>query len=115
MEQLYRYNAKLNRVVDGDTIVLDVDLGFDITHKITVRLNDIDTNEVHGVKKDSEEYAKGIEQSNFVKNLLNENTKLVFHSLNYNGKYGRVIGDIHIEGVGMLTEALKKEFPHLNE
>ena len=40
---MYTYEAKLDRVVDGDTIDLFVDLGFHISHKIRVRLARVDT------------------------------------------------------------------------
>ena len=125
------YKAKLVRVIDGDTIVLNLDLGFDVTRKTTVRLAGIDTNEVHGVKHESAEYAKGKVQSQFVVNLLGQIVlgepmfvkargnleanmpEIVFHSHNYDGKYGRAIGDIYIWGKGYLTALLREEFPSL--
>ncbi len=42
----YRYDARCVRVVDGDTMDLDVDLGFYVTHRIRVRLLGIDTPEL---------------------------------------------------------------------
>ena len=41
----YTFNAKLIRVVDGDTVWAHVDLGFDIWKKVNVRLHGIDTPE----------------------------------------------------------------------
>ena len=41
-----RYPCRLNRVIDGDTLVLDVDLGFRVTRAVTVRLVGIDAPEV---------------------------------------------------------------------
>ena len=43
---MYTYNAKLVRVVDGDTVDLKIDLGFDIWINERVRLKDIDAPEV---------------------------------------------------------------------
>ena len=43
----YTYRAMLIKVVDGDTIWVLVDLGFNITRKIKVRLKDIDTPELY--------------------------------------------------------------------
>ena len=42
---MYTYKAKLDRVVDGDTIDVNIDLGFDISVHKRVRLADIDTPE----------------------------------------------------------------------
>jgi micrococcal nuclease len=47
-ESLFIYRATLNRVIDGDTIVLDVDLGFDQHYKnLPVRLLGVDTPEIN--------------------------------------------------------------------
>jgi micrococcal nuclease len=43
---LYSYSATISRVIDGDTVVLDVDLGFKIRHEITARLDGIDAPEL---------------------------------------------------------------------
>lgn len=43
----YLYYAKLVRVIDGDTLILDVDLGFFITSRIKIRLNGINTPEIN--------------------------------------------------------------------
>ena len=42
---MFEYFCKVTRVVDGDTIDVDVDLGFNIWHKARVRLAGIDTPE----------------------------------------------------------------------
>ena len=59
MEPAYRYRAKLVRVVDGDTIDLDIDLGFYIRITERVRLEGVNTPEIFRVKKESEEYKRG--------------------------------------------------------
>ena len=43
--KMYEYSCKVERVVDGDTIDVVLDLGFDILHKCRVRLYGIDTPE----------------------------------------------------------------------
>lgn len=43
---LYSYSAKVDRVVDGDTLAVTLDLGFHILHRQTVRLLDVDTPEL---------------------------------------------------------------------
>jgi endonuclease YncB( thermonuclease family) len=70
-EGLYNYKCKVLRVIDGDSIEVDVDLGFSTWKKVTLRLSDIDTPEVR--TKDLEEKKLGIEATEFVKNKLFEN------------------------------------------
>ncbi len=43
---MYVYRADLNRVIDGDTLEVTIDLGFNIFRKIKIRLKDIDTPEI---------------------------------------------------------------------
>lgn len=62
----WTYNAQVERVVDGDTYDLRVDLGFRTYTRIRVRLKGVDTAETYGVSHDSEEYEEGMEQTAFV-------------------------------------------------
>jgi micrococcal nuclease len=48
MEVNYTYNAKVVRVIDGDTLDVVVDLGFETWHAVRLRLDGIDTPEVRG-------------------------------------------------------------------
>jgi micrococcal nuclease len=73
MEPNYSYRAKLDRVVDGDIMDVVIDLGFYVELRERVRLVGIDTPEIYRVKKDSEEYKKGMEAKEFVERRLNEN------------------------------------------
>jgi endonuclease YncB( thermonuclease family) len=57
----------LVRIVDGDTQVFDIDLGFSITREDEhIRLYAVDTAEKYGVKKGSKEYLDGVEATKFV-------------------------------------------------
>lgn len=67
---LYLYKARCHKVVDGDTVVLDVDLGLDTIRRTSFRLYDIDAAEIHGVKKDSTELEKGLRAGTEVARLL---------------------------------------------
>jgi micrococcal nuclease len=49
--ELYNYKARLVSIYDGDTITIDVDQGFSLTHRMTVRLYGINTPEVRGKTK----------------------------------------------------------------
>ena len=57
---------KVTRIVDGDTYDLEIDLGFRQYGVYRFRLADVDTPEIYGVSKDSEEYERGIRASRFV-------------------------------------------------
>lgn len=60
------FQARLERIVDGDTIDMVADQGFRGSHRPRVRLEGIDTGEIYGVVKDSDEYDRGMEHKRFV-------------------------------------------------
>lgn len=95
---MYTYRATVDRVVDGDTIDLVIDLGFKITTNQRIRLRGINTPETYNVKKDSEEYKKGMEAKNYVIQRMEENqNKVIIETEKDVGKYGRYIGIIRME------------------
>lgn len=92
---MYNYKALVVRVVDGDTIDVVIDLGFKITTNQRIRLKGINTPETYNVKKDSDEYRKGMQAKEFVAARLNENANVAtIDTDKYTGKYGRYIGTI---------------------
>ena len=93
---MYTYKAKLDRVVDGDTVDANIDLGFDITIHKRIRLAGIDTPESR--TRDLEEKARGLAAKDRLSNLLEgANTiQLTSHGV---GKYGRCLGELHIDVV----------------
>ena len=96
--QKYIYRAKLERVVDGDTIDALIDVGFDIWIKKRIRYSGIDTWESR--TRDLAEKAKGLEAKARNKELLMEvSSKSGYSRLkSYGvGNYGRVLGEIFIE------------------
>lgn len=86
---MYTYNAKLLKVIDGDTIDALVDLGFDTWKKIRIRLYGIDAWESR--TRDLQEKEKGLAAKNRLIEILNEEFILVSHGV---GKYGRCLGEI---------------------
>lgn len=95
---MYEYKAKLDRVVDGDTMDLTIDVGFKMTTNQRIRLAHIDTPETYRVKKTSEEYKKGVEAKEYVEKRLADNQdKMKINTYKNIGKYGRYIGIIWLE------------------
>ena len=91
---MYTYKIKLDRVIDGDTIDAFIDLGFDIHIKKRIRF--IGINSPESRTRDLEEKAKGLAAKDRLKNLLEgANTiQLVSHGV---GKYGRCLGELHVD------------------
>ena len=94
----YIYRAKLDRVVDGDTIDAMIDVGFDIWVKKRIRYKGIDTWESR--TRDLEEKKKGLAAKERNKELLEKVSSKpgYFRLKSYGvGKYGRVLGEIFIQ------------------
>lgn len=86
----YTYNAEVIRVVDGDTVIARVDLGFDTWKKCNIRLYGINTPETR--TRDLQEKAKGLEAKERLITLLSDNDNMfVLESMGL-GKYGRSLG-----------------------
>tara|TARA_R100001463_G_scaffold55202_1_gene106599 strand:+ start:669 stop:1073 length:405 start_codon:yes stop_codon:yes gene_type:complete len=88
---MYTYKAKLDRVVDGDTIDANINLGFDITIHKRIRLTGIDTPESR--TRDLEEKARGLASKARLIELLGEGN-FILESREV-GKFGRVLGTIY--------------------
>jgi micrococcal nuclease len=91
---------KINRVVDGDTIDVTIDLGFDLFKKERVRVAGVDTPEKR--TRDLEEKALGIDATNWLKNHLDsaiageEDLIIRTELVGGMGKYGRLLGWLYI-------------------
>ncbi len=95
-KKFYLYKATVTRVVDGDTVDLEVDLGMNIFVKERVRLARINTPETYGVKKDSEEYKAGIKAKERLIELV-ENKQVAIETIkDKKGKYGRYIAELYV-------------------
>tara|TARA_R110002124_G_scaffold232620_1_gene397678 strand:+ start:67 stop:492 length:426 start_codon:yes stop_codon:yes gene_type:complete len=88
------YNATVVRIVDGDTIRLDIDLGFDIVLKNqSVRLYKVDTPECR--TRDLKEKAAGLLAKEVVQNLIAVGERVFIRTkLDTKGKFGRLLGTI---------------------
>ena len=89
---MYKYNAEIVRVVDGDTVDAMVDLGFNIFRKIRIRLYGINTPETR--TRDLEEKKRGLAaKDRLIEILTTTNNRVVLESHGV-GKYGRCIGEL---------------------
>ena len=79
----------IDRIVDGDTIDISIDLGFDLTKKERVRLAGIDTPEKR--TKNQKEKEMGYQATEFLEMHLMEATKLTVRT-EKDGKFGRMLG-----------------------
>ena len=95
---MYEYKAKILRVVDGDTVDVDIDLGFGVwMHKERVRMMGIDTPESR--TRDKVEKKFGLASKEFVKAYLPIGSMQVLKTEidksgeDSRGKFGRILGD----------------------
>ena len=94
---MYKYNAKLDRVVDGDTVDALVDLGFDTWKKVRIRMQGMNAPESR--TRDLEEKAKGIAAKIRLEELLGSG-KFVLQSMGV-GKYGRCLGILYVDEINI--------------
>ena len=100
---MYTYKCKILRVVDGDTVDIDIDLGFGMwMHKERVRMMGIDTPESRTSDKLEKKF--GIASKEKLKEMLPEGysqilkTEIDKSGEDAKGKFGRILGDFLIEG-----------------
>ena len=91
---MYRYNAKVVRVIDGDTIDAEIDLGFDVKIKKRIRLAGIDAPESR--TRNLAEKKMGLASKARLKELLEGAANCFELESTELGKYGRVLGNLHI-------------------
>ena len=94
---MYEYSCTVERVVDGDTIDVVLDLGFDILYRSRVRLYGIDTPESR--TRDKDEKARGKMASAFLKEAIEGGDKIVIQTKlkDSRGKFGRVLGNVVVD------------------
>jgi micrococcal nuclease len=96
---MYEYHVKkVTNVVDGDTIDVEIDLGFDISFSSRVRLAGIDTPESR--TKDKAEKALGLEAKEYVKSKIKDAKDIVIKTekMDSSEKYGRILGWLFLDG-----------------
>ena len=92
---MYEYKAFVRKVYDGDTITVDIDLGFDVILKNQkIRLSKINTPEVRGKSRE-----EGIKVRNLVRERISNKWIVIKTTKDKKGKYGRWLGVIYEPGV----------------
>ena len=87
----FTYKAEVTRVIDGDTIDVELDLGFSILMRARVRLLGIDTPESR--TRDLEEKKFGLAAKDYLKHWIEEQKYVMIESTE-KGKFGRVLGNV---------------------
>lgn len=90
-KQLHTYKAKLERVVDGDTLHVKLDLGFEVKHREILRLTQINAPEF--------KTAAGKKSSDALKKIL-KNVKFLIVKTNKTDIYGRYLADVFFDESG---------------
>ena len=90
---MYEYSCRIVRVVDGDTVDIDIDLGFGVwLKKQRIRLYGVDTPESR--TRDLEEKKYGLAAKKFVERHLPKGSKQTLRTrLDDRGKFGRILGE----------------------
>ncbi len=98
------YDADVVRVIDGDTIELDVHVWPQLTQRINLRLDGVNTPEKRGSPECEKALAR--QASDFTNQFIGEASTVRLHSVRH-GKYaGRALGRIEIPGKGFIGPAL---------
>ena len=89
---------KVTKIVDGDTIDVMLDLGFDIKYKSRVRLFGIDTPESRTRDKVEKKY--GLLSKKFLQEQIKKSKKVTIKTYkgDETGKFGRILGDVFLDG-----------------
>ena len=92
---MYEYKGKLERIVDGDTLDVVIDVGFQMTTQQRIRLAYINAPETYRQSHDSEEYKKGMKSKEFIEKRMKENKgEFSIKTGKDKGVYGRYLGEI---------------------
>jgi len=110
MDELYHYKASVKRIIDGDTIVVDIDVGFGLLHKgskgkgVTLRFRSYNSPEPRG-----EEKVLGKQASAHLKTLIKAGSTVMIRTYDVDS-FGRWLVDIYLPTDG--TEYCGVTFPH---
>jgi len=89
---MYDYNAKIINVVDGDTVDAQIDLGFRMTTVQRLRLNRVNTKEMHDKDPAKRKLAEDAKKY-MTETLLNQNVVIVTHK---SDAFGRWLAEVFL-------------------
>jgi micrococcal nuclease len=93
-DSLYNYEANVVRVVDGDTIIVDIDLGFSLTLKNqSLRLARVNAPELKGSSREAGEKTRDA----LIQRISNQKIQIKTHKVEKD-KYGRILADVFLQG-----------------
>ena len=93
---MYQYKVKkINRIIDGDTVDLDIDLGFGVTLSHRVRLKDLNAAETRTLN--IEEKTKGLAAKEWLKKELSREGEWIIETVK-DDMYGRILGSLYFVG-----------------
>ena len=97
---MYEYSCRINRVIDGDSVDVCIDLGFDISFTSSVRLYGIDTPESR--TRDPQEKKCGLLSKKFLEEAVKNGKNIIIRTQkDEKGKFGRVLGSLVIDGINI--------------
>jgi len=105
---MYTYRARLNRIIDGDSIVLDIDLGFDTwINNQHIRIYGIDAPESR--TRDLDEKARGLMATDHISSLLTPGDILTINTYkDKGGKFGRILARVtNADGIDIAESLLE--------
>ena len=107
---MYEYRAFVRKVYDGDTVTVDIDLGFDVVLKAQkIRLVRINAPEVRGVQR-----PEGLKSRDALRDKIGNKWIKIKTQKDKKGKYGRWLGEIWLEDEcvndWLLKEGLAEEY-----
>ena len=109
---MYIYKTQLIRVVDGDTVILDIDLGFEVRSRRVIRMIGIDAPESRG-SSDLEKQAAAIAKEKLIEMLDGKQILLCSHK-EKTDKYARYLGNLYVDSENinnmMVQKGLAKEY-----
>ena len=89
---MWTYRAKVVKVVDGDTVDVEIDLGFRVYHKVRLRLAGLNAPEVRGAEREA-----GLLSKYWLKAALDQsNGESLYVQTKKTGKYGRWIATLYV-------------------
>ena len=103
---MYEYRCKVVKIIDGDTVDVDIDLGFGVwLHKERIRLYGIDTPESR--TRDLEEKKYGLAAKAFLSGMLDDKNGITLKThKDKEGKFGRILGELWYGGEHNINQLL---------